>query len=1060
METRLDTFLAGNLSTILQFWRDDRAKLFQKPLKKKGKKKEVNIIKNAVDLVYEGFISRATKLVEGFGRTSCDQPAIQKQMLDKHPQKFPIEWEPLPSALIDGREIIDFEHLKCIIHELDPKVGVGPRGLHADHIRKFLDCRMTDPESSSALVFFQELGILYLNCSLPPWVRAILGTGLLTPLNKTLPNLDGTVDARPVKAEDTDTSVWVKTLARSQTPFVRNRVTPQQLGVGIRGGVQLQAIGLKLKYDEAVRLQLPRVLVVSDIKNAHNSFDRTKCRSNIFAAVSEDPSLSPLLLGLQATLSQPIPIYTRTEKNSSGLSFLCDSCQGGGQGNALTGLAFVLTIDPVLKGIESNFDVEVKAIHDDIVLFGHPDDIFGDNKALQYLIDGLQRVAGCTPQLKKFQVLGSLPDCCNSKPPDLKRPSIIYTDPETLEQKESYGLEICGAPIGEENFVKKWLDSKSEEISSTIQTTSNKLASKDLHVAHTVLHLSLQNRSDYILSTNLPSQTISFTKNIENALSQAYSMILHPNLINHHDETSTTDPNFPEDPLFISDRFLLKICDGGGGYRPLQKTHRASYLNCLNSILPLCLNLTDNITEQIHIPGLWHSLHSILGSESFNPTHIDSRWLFFFSSGSPFGVELREEWFSLQNLRRELLLQLSEEDRESPLCCGGPLTDNAESFGKDHPSKLSEHIFDSIQAIRSKVMITRAHQLPINDPRRLSFLSSRNDKFSNTLLQAMPDKLILFSHSEFQEVISNHFGLPSPTCSSIIGKKIKNNENSKQLQVDSYGFNLKTVQGAKGDHIRTFHDNIVATISQSLTQAAISHRGGPYRTCRDLFSHLLNPRVILSDSNTRHLQGIIPDLVVDASRLISDVVEESMHGKITLIDVKTLAPGIAYSEKQNKKPNEAVEKRASAVNKQYHLHAKNLDHNLHGTLPDSIGIIERELNSYGCRGKVLGACVGAFGECSRDIYALRDLISHCQGLNLMDSTNLSYQESTAIYKRKITRNWGLTFARGWARVLLSRRRDLVDNPANYRRQYTHNPQDYDPVSADLYENFNHRRRHR
>jgi hypothetical protein len=87
------------------------------------------------------------------------------------------------------------------------------------------------------------------------------------------------------------------------------------LGVGIRGGVQLQAIGLKLKYDEAVRLQLPRVLVVSDIKNAHNSFDRTKCRSNIFAAVSEDPSLSPLLLGLQATLSQPIPIYTRTENN-------------------------------------------------------------------------------------------------------------------------------------------------------------------------------------------------------------------------------------------------------------------------------------------------------------------------------------------------------------------------------------------------------------------------------------------------------------------------------------------------------------------------------------------------------------------------------------------------------------------------------------------------------------------------------------------------------------------------------------------------------------------------
>jgi hypothetical protein len=412
-------------------------------------------------------------------------------------------------------------------------------------------------------------------------------------------------------------------------------------------------------------------------------------------------------------------------------------------------------------------------------------------------------------------------------------------------------------------------------------------------------------------------------------------------------------------------------------------------------------------------------------------------------------------------MRFQLLQQLSDDDRES-LSFNGPLTDNAEEFGKNNPIKLSESIFNSLQKIRFKAITNRALHLPRNDPRRISFLSSGIDKFSNSILEAPPDKLIKFSHSEFREAITNHFGLPSPICSSIIGKKIKNNPKSKQLCVDIYGFNLKTVQGASGDHIRTFHDNIVATISQSLTLAAISHRGGPYRTCKDLFSHLMNPTIALSDTNTRHLQGIIPDLVIDASRLISDSSEESMYGKITLVDIKTLAPGGAYSEHQNTISCEAVKKRASAVNDQYHRHAKTLDHNLHGTPPDTIGVVEQELNSYGCRGVVLGACVGAFGECSPDIYSIQELIAHCQGLQLMDVTTLSYNDATAIYKRKILRNWGLTFARGWARVLLSRRRDLVESFSNrfQQRENSVNSEDNDPISADINENFHFRRRHR
>jgi hypothetical protein len=242
--------------------------------------------------------------------------------------------------------------------------------------------------------------------------------------------------------------------------------------------------------------------------------------------------------------------------------------------------------------------------------------------------------------------------------------------------------------------------------------------------------------------------------------------------------------------------------------------------------------------------------------------------------------------------------------------------------------------------------------------------------------------------------------------------------------------------------------------------ASIPHRGGPYKTCKNLFSHLLSPNADLSDTNSRHLQGIIPDLLIDASRLFTASPEESLHGRITLADVKTLAPGNAYTTHPNLLPNEAATKRALAVNTQYHSHAQSLDRNILGTPANTLGPIERELNTYGHNGKVLGACVGAFGECSPDIYAIRDLIAHCQALQLMDNTTINYPEATSIFKLKLSRAWGLTFARGWARLLLTRRRDLVDCPQDTHPSHPTNPF-RDPGPFDPHELYHywHRRPH-
>ena len=58
----------------------------------------------------------------------------------------------------------------------------------------------------------------------------------------------------------------------------------------------------------------------------------------------------------------------------------------------LTGPAFYLTIDPVLKHIESEFErVHIRAIQDDITLVGTPHIIFGTDGALEALLPHASR---------------------------------------------------------------------------------------------------------------------------------------------------------------------------------------------------------------------------------------------------------------------------------------------------------------------------------------------------------------------------------------------------------------------------------------------------------------------------------------------------------------------------------------------------------------------------------------------------------------------------------------------------------------------------------------------
>ena len=81
---------------------------------------------------------------------------------------------------------------------------MSPWGFRSNYTKALFRGRFTDCEAKGAFGNFKSLGERYLNCSMPPWLRRQLGSGLLKPLAKAEAAPGVAVDARPTKAEDID----------------------------------------------------------------------------------------------------------------------------------------------------------------------------------------------------------------------------------------------------------------------------------------------------------------------------------------------------------------------------------------------------------------------------------------------------------------------------------------------------------------------------------------------------------------------------------------------------------------------------------------------------------------------------------------------------------------------------------------------------------------------------------------------------------------------------------------------------------------------------------------
>ena len=240
IKLRLHQFLTGNYADLIGHWVKDVRKQRKRSRRPQGET-SVQRVRRAADLVLCGDIARGLRLVDSHGIAPHDDEAVQAQMKEKHPiPEEPTDWPVLPEDWAKTAAEVDLSNvLRRVTREADVRTGVGPRRLNVHYIQVLALGVFGDGEAQHAFGHFAKLGSKYISMGMPAWLRACLGGGLLTALNKVAPVPDKVSDARPVKAEDSDTSLWCKALARITEGPVRSEVIPQQLGVGVKGGQEL-----------------------------------------------------------------------------------------------------------------------------------------------------------------------------------------------------------------------------------------------------------------------------------------------------------------------------------------------------------------------------------------------------------------------------------------------------------------------------------------------------------------------------------------------------------------------------------------------------------------------------------------------------------------------------------------------------------------------------------------------------------------------------------------------------------------------------------------------------
>ena len=454
-----------------------------------------------------------------------------------------------------------------------------------------------------------------------------------------------------------------------------------------------------------------------------------------------------------------------------------------------------------------------------------------------------------------------------------------------------YGLEVGGVPIGDANYVAAYLGRKAVETMSTITTIKSKLRDRHLQSLYAVAYHCMVPMFQHWVQHCYPEDVQIAAALVDNAM-----LDVAATCIGEHIGTD----------MFALRRLQMPARMYGGGLRSMADVAPAAFLGTLCATLPLFAD--RQATDGTVSPGFLPGVGLALGTTSFDAGNEETRFAMFLQSGTRMAASMATSWAALQ--------------REVGNSSDGPLSRPVSAAGAG-VEKLQRELTKQREKARFQNLDTAIRALAPDDMRRAAWTNL--DRFSTVWVTAWPNKDGYLSNSEFAEISTFYFGLPSPACCNMIGQRI----GSTRAVLDTYGCRLTTTS-LPGDGWRIQHDALKWRITEDMREMqarATTEVFGLFAPCIPQAG-----RARIEGETVRKRQGLIPDFMLYTSW---DGPEQPC-----LMELKTLHFGTSTYAPDTRRC-EAVARRARTLPNEYAAKARDTDRKYCGTLPTEDGPVTR-----------------------------------------------------------------------------------------------------------------------
>ena len=752
----------------------------------------------------------------------------------------------------------------------------------------------------------------YATGGMPPWFYQAVMTVETVGLYKTAER--DPEKLRPIGMRNPFFKTLHKEIISQNREAFKEFLEPQQLGMSVSGAAKLvNSVRMVLEQNTSF------ICVKLDFRNAFNEASRAR----VVEALEEVDSLKHLaqFAGM---------VLTPVSGLESGGSIWGKAGEGQTQGDPLSGPFFCVTIQKDVVKADNRLSQcggMVRAGWDDAYFVGPKTEVFS---ALDEFKTEVNRKAGLVLQVTKSEVFST----SGEMPPEA--PAGFVNAGTMVQDQFQPGFLCYGVPVGTDEYVLNMLDSKISELEEEVENMCSTLESSRQSM-WAMLRSSTSQKLDYWLTLVYPSLMKPAAEKMDKLVLRVIQKIVGSEIpMKGGDEDWNKSISVPieilSDRSFQNWALRLPIRLGGLGIRSCVETSPAAFIGGIEQSLP-------HFTKH---GGVCLQLKEVIGSFE----ESNSRWQTLIESGSRTGVEFQHSWNSLKEEVDQCYTFLNKDNELNPL------KDSAEGAGKGREDGGTRRaIVQHREEVREAVLRETLSRQQRSNNRHLLAWTNR-DKLSTAWLQCLPGPEG-FSNAEFSEAMALVLCMPSPSCKERVGEKVG------KAVVDKFGDNIMS-QHLPGDHWRIRHDKIKMKINSMCSWARVPATVEVW----GLFSHLIPAEALSRMESGRARQAIVPDFRLNVP---SDLGES----QVKLAELKVLNCCKTWYTTGSGVNVRATDKRANGLQSIYKSKAKKVDKDI-GTAAGERGPVERKLDEYG---DIMGLCFGAWGEGSKDVHELVDVIA-------------------------------------------------------------------------------------